>query len=557
MSGVKVMILGLDGATFRIVRPLVDAGKLPHLGRLMREGAWGVLQSIVPPHTAAAWPTFMTGKHPGKHGLFSFDQPSLGGYGGAARLVTSQAIAGQTIFDYAGRAGLRVAAVRVPMTYPAWPVNGVMISGYPSPESGSSYTYPRELSQTVPGMRDPAEARDPGERKQVLLEEIARTGAIGLQVLGEGAYDLFMLVFQQSDVAHHWYWRYIDKKSPVYSDEEAARYGDVIELCYRAIDEQVGKLLQFADDDTSVLVVSDHGGCVSAPNYFHINAWLRQEGLLALRRRSLQSRAYDQRHYLLPKHVRTRLKRIIAATMPEKISTRAEDFYFNLEDVNWAQTKAFRFNITAEVQGIMLNVAGRQPSGIVKPGAEFERLRDDVITRLHRLHVPGTNQPLVERIYKREELYGSYGEGRISDIIFSLHPDYRGGDGATGPIFAPLEHEELLGALAGWHDWEGILLANGPRFIHGGATLTGAALHQMAPTILRCLDIPIPDAMDGTALTALFNSTLATVPSRSGEETIAGEENAAFAIAGNGPAFELSDEEEESIKGRLRSLGYL
>jgi predicted AlkP superfamily phosphohydrolase/phosphomutase len=292
MNVVKVMVLGLDGATFRIIRPLVAAGKLPNLGRLMQEGAWGILQSIIPPHTAAAWPTLMTGKHPGNHGLFGFDQPSLGGYGGAARLVTSQAIAGQTIFDYASRAGLRVAAIRVPMTYPAWPINGVMISGYPSPEGGSSYTYPRELCRTIPAMRDPAAARDPDERKQILLEEIARTGEIGLQILRNDRYDLFMLVFQQTDIAHHWYWRYIDKASPVYTEEEAARYGDVIELCYRAIDAQIGELLQFTDSDTSVLIVSDHGGRVSASNYFHINTWLRQEGLLALRRKpSLQSRA--------------------------------------------------------------------------------------------------------------------------------------------------------------------------------------------------------------------------------------------------------------------------
>jgi len=576
MGVVKVMILGLDGATYRIIRPLVAEGKLPNLGRLMREGASGILESTIPPHTAAAWPTFITGKQPGNHGLFNFDQPSLGGYGGGARIVTSRPIAGQTIFDYASRAGNRVAAVRVPMTYPAWPVNGVMISGYPSPESGSSYTYPRELSRTIPGMRDPAGAKDPDARRDMLLEEIERTADIAVQVLRAESYDLFMVVFQQLDVAHHWFWRYIDPASPAYTAEEAARYGDVIERCYCAADARLGDLLSFAGSDAAVLVVSDHGARVSASNYFHINSWLREEGLLALRgRQSLRSRAYDQHRHILPKRLRVRLKRMIASTMPEKISANAEQFYFNLEDVNWAQTRAFRFNITAEVQGIMLNVAGRQPSGIVEPGAEFERLRDDIIARLRRLRVPGTNEPLVTYVYKREELYGPHaGENerdgmdgvRIADIIFSLHPNYRGGDGTLDPVFMPMEREELLGALAGWHEPEGILIARGPRFKSGGATIEGATLLDMAPTIMRCLDMPIPDAMDGAVCAPLFDPALASALTEHARTSAAADGDTGASGDDQGPLWdgahaapdaELSAEEEESIKGRLKSLGYL
>lgn len=181
----RVMILGLDGATFRFIRPLVAEGRLPTLAALMERGVSAPLESIYPPHTSAAWPTCFTGQTPGHHGAFNFYELELTKYSRRGPPTLSTARQGKTTFDVASRAGLKVAAIHVPMTFPAWKINGVMFSGYPAPAGSVACAYPRELAARFGDLTGATWTLNPEKRLAWSRQHIARQTEICEQVLTE------------------------------------------------------------------------------------------------------------------------------------------------------------------------------------------------------------------------------------------------------------------------------------------------------------------------------------------------------------------------------------
>ena len=147
-KSLKTLIIGLDGATFDLILPFVAKGELPCFAYLMKNGAWGELASTLPPVTAAAWPSFMTGENPGKHGILKFTQIDSGPEtnGDYKQAITSKSFAGRTFFDVMKMNGNRVGAVTIPVTYPPWDINGIMISGFPSPDNNKIYSVSPHIS---------------------------------------------------------------------------------------------------------------------------------------------------------------------------------------------------------------------------------------------------------------------------------------------------------------------------------------------------------------------------------------------------------------------------
>ncbi len=147
----KVLVLGLDGATPELLERWVEEDKLPYLKQIMQKGIYGKLRSVYPPISPAAWTTFATGYNPGKHGTYDFRDYDTRRYSCFAdTIVDSNAFAGKSIWDLVGAAGKKVGVVTVPVTYPAWKVNGFMVSGYPTPDTGKNFTYPPELAKEIP-----------------------------------------------------------------------------------------------------------------------------------------------------------------------------------------------------------------------------------------------------------------------------------------------------------------------------------------------------------------------------------------------------------------------
>lgn len=565
----RVMILGLDGATFHFIEPMVAQGRLPTLAGLMQRGAHGRLQSIYPPHTAAAWSTVMTGMLPGNHGTFNFYELDLNKYSRRGAPTTSDTKRGKTIFDIAGKAGMKVASIHVPMTFPAWPVNGMMFSGYPAPAGSPAVAYPRELAVRFGDLTANTWTRAPERRLAWSRNHIERQTEVCEAVLTEYEPDLFMTVFMESDWAHHYFMRYHDWRSPAFTNADYQKYGDYIDLMYEALDKGLARLLKHAGPETTVIVVSDHGGTVSAPNAFHLNGWLAQQGLLT----PAGSNA-AQFGYTVLRRVTKTLKKFPVREMKEQRWARyvmpvvsgplslaskmglggMMDRVYEVNDsgvqIDPAHTKAYRFQIVTQAEGVALNVAGRQPEGIVQPGEEYEALREKIIAGLKELRTPDTDEPLFLGVYRREEIFpGKYTEA-VPDIITRLHPMYRVGTNPTPPLFTKLTAADVAGPLSGWHDDYGILIAAGPD-ITAGAEVEGAMLVNTAPTVLQALGLAAPDWMEGAVQPGVFAGVsereLVTV-------TAGGADGSTF---GDGDEYSISADEEESIKERLQNLGYL
>lgn len=524
----------------------------------------------------------VSGVNPGWHGVTGFEQIALNDYGCRGEVTHSRVLAGQTWFDFLGQMGLRVAAIRVPMTYPAWDINGVMVSGHPSPSRPGAHVRPAMLASTIPPMVEPATFPSAEARLASMVREIDVTTAIAARCLSDESYDFFMVVFQQSDQAHHLFWRYIDPKSPVYRTEDATAYGDYIARVYEALDSALGQLLDIAQPDACFLV-SDHGGARSPSTDFHVNAWLAREGYLSTRTQKATGarRLYELRRRLLSRGQRIALRTYLERVLPARMRGQMERFILNVTTVEWERTRVYRFPLPEHAEGLVINLHGRQPQGIVSVGAEYHQLRAELIEALRSLRTPD-DQPLVAHVWVREELFSGPHAEMWPDIIYKLHPDYEGGPGTVGEVFtpAPLDTFERH---SGTHDARGILVACGTE-IRRGTVLRDAHLLDVAPTVYHALHVPMPAHNEGRVLDELFESAATSAPTvtsapsmepapvpvaRDGHEPALGwagaeqllpvmpvvpvAHDSASAAAENG----LTAEDEESIRERLAALGYL
>jgi predicted AlkP superfamily phosphohydrolase/phosphomutase len=142
----KVVILGLDGADFDLLQPLIDSGDLPNLQRFQGQGAWGRLASTIPPISVPAWPSCFTGVNPGKHGVFGFGKFDPLSYQDV--LCQSTDVQAPALWHLLGEAGQRSLVINVPLTFPPQPLEGVLISGmFPSPHA--NYIYPLALQEEI------------------------------------------------------------------------------------------------------------------------------------------------------------------------------------------------------------------------------------------------------------------------------------------------------------------------------------------------------------------------------------------------------------------------
>ena len=554
----KVLIIGLDGATPELVDRWVEENKLPYLTQMMQNGVYGKLRSVYPPISPAAWTTFATGYNPGKHGVYDFRDYDNTRYSCFAdTIVDSNAFAGKSIWDLVGAAGRKVGVVTVPVTYPAWKVNGFMISGYPTPDTGKSYTYPPELAKTIPPLVGDA-AFFKSAKPFALVKEMRRLmhlcTDVSIDQMRRDEYALFIMVVGATDRAHHDWWKYIDPSHPAYDPGEAELYGDLILKVYQDADECVGKFLEAADDDTTVIVMSDHGGGAHPKYYLNTNSWLHTLGLLRVSEKASKSsrgRKDAFRHFY-----RTRIRRFpylekVYRSLPQSLKKFATNLdsqtMMNLDGVDWKRTQAYRFPMYPPVEGIMINVAGRQPQGCVAPGEEYESLRTRILEEVRTLRHGETGEPIVLEAYRREELYHGERLESAPDLILVTQDCYKGGTGMEELVSdVPLD---VIAHLSGVHRMDGIILAQGPH-LRCNARIEQASIIDVAPTVLYALGMPIPMDMDGKPLTALFEEKYM-------HETAASytDERKVEDVASDGYGY--SEAEEESVRLKLEALGYL
>jgi len=476
----KVFVLGIDALAPVLVRRWAQAGYLPNFSRVMAEGTWGNLRSTGEFSSPQARPSFLTGVNPGKHGIFSFVQHVPGTYG--VERVTSRNLRAPTLFELLSPAGARVASLNVPCTYPAAPLNGVAVADWLCPSLDSpGATWPPELAGEL--------RREVGEYPfHVDLKRHARAGHYGRALAGcltglrvkqrvarrlweRGPWDLFTLVFVETDAIQHYFWHFSDPRHPLYATADRDRWGEPILEVYREVDRILGEWLELLDDDTLLLIMSDHGGAIYNRGQVFMPALLRHLGLLVEKRRAWSALRPWRRglvslgeslHGRLPKRWKMRLyHHPLTARLVERFF--AESLTANND---WARTRAYCYYWETAP---WVNLAGREPEGVVLPGEDYEQVRQTLLEALYGLYDQASGEPAVERAFRREEVYHGPCLEYMPDVGVHWNrriPGY-GPLRVTDPPGVISEQAMDVAGLTGGHDPEGTVLARGPGIAAG------------------------------------------------------------------------------------------
>ncbi len=434
----RVVVVGFDGLSPVMVDKWVKEGKLPNMARIREEGAYGGCMTVLPPSSASAWTSAVTGVNPGRHGIYGFLKELDKGKKRPAVFNTSRDRGFSAVWDVMSEYGRRACIINIPLSSPADSLNGVMIAGFPhTSEDQIAHYWPPELEKYLGSYKYDAFrvtcARGQEEKFLRSMEDISgRRLDVGLTLFDEGDWDLFWIVFTFTDRTQHYMWKYMDEEHPLYDPAMSEAYGDRVEWAYKRADVFLGEFMKRLEGDDLLMVMSDHG---FGPLYYIINT-------------------------------RNFLQRTLG----------------NTEDVLCADFFGCKFKI---------DVSGRNAE------EKFDSIRNRLIEGLRELEDPERGLKIIDSIYVKEDIYEGPYVGKGPDVLclekpgylfFSLQvtPDLRLFDRGPSPDRA----------FSGFHRRIGTL------FMYGNTVAAGqrvdARIIDITPTILTYLGVPVPSEMDGT-----------------------------------------------------------
>jgi len=524
----RVVVIGLDGADWDILDPFLEGGYLPHLKALVEQGARGLLESTIPPNSPPAWRTAVTGVNPGKHGLFDFPEWIENRYGmNLPRCFDKRA---KPCWVYLTEQEKTSLFINMPTMYPPEPIQGRMIGGLLSPETAPTITYPPELLEKYPGYQIDVTSPFNLDHLEGHLNDIRRItekrlGA-ALQEMEEVDWDLAWVVFTGCDRVQHRYLGFNNPKHSLYRHPARPQYEHAIRDYWVLLDRAIGEIVAQAPPGTTVILMSDHGHTHTGPLLL-MYGWLHSLGLWQAEMKELELPWY-QRIFVSKK------------TLAE---TRAPT-------ILWEQTQAY----ASGYKGIFINLKGREPQGIVSPGAEYEALRERIIREAALLRDPFDGSPVFKSVRKREDVYEGVFVPDAPDLLFERNNDYVALDrlltrtndaGETEIITWIIGGESFL--LSGQHDSDGLVAVSGPD-VAAGAVIESASLCDLLPTIYYCLDLPLPRYLEGRLLPVFPEERLRSKPPVYTDDTLYIEPP---------ESAPLSDEDRLAIREQLRALGYI
>jgi len=553
----KAFVLGLDGATWDILRPLAEEGKLPNLRRLAEQGVSGTLNSVFPPLSPVAWTGVMTGKNSGKHGVFEFlefDHNPLGG-----RVNSSRAIKTELVWEVAGRHGKTTVAGGVPMSYPPRKAPGFYLGDFLSPADAKDFSSdPAIFAELEAALGTPyrpwsTAVHDGGQEPKALaeltdyLDHHLKTVEF---LMDRCPWDLFMFDLMATDRIQHELWHAWDPahRAARGRDLSAVREGFID--FWKRLDDGVGSIEKKLPEDTALILMSDHGfGPIEW--YVNFNVWLLEHGYIQLHDSFYvkQKRWFHRRgatpewfYGLMAKlgMAENRVGRFRGKQMTW-IDRVADAAFLSKRHIDWSRTTAYAQGNFGQ---IFINQKGRQPQGCVAPEdvpGLIEKLKSDLMTIPH----PETGAPLVERVIEGKAMYDGPHKHLAPDLTVVLGDwNYR-----TIGLYDFTTHKVISPAFGptGDHRMEGVLIASGPAF-QPGATPENATLLDIAPTVLHILGVPVPADMDGRVLTEILEPSLAST---------VGETSTVSAAVETADSSGYSAEEDAAIQERLADLGYL
>ena len=505
----RVLVVGIDGATWDLIEPWAVRGELPTFRSLMENGVWGELESTIPSWTIPAWSSLSTGLNPGKLGFVIFMVKD--GYRFTPYFFKCGQEKKRNIWDIVSKEGKKVCIANLPNIQSAYSVNGCMVVGWLY-INRDAMTYP-------PGLKGELDKICGGYIVDIMTADMTK-GEIVDSPVTDGDY-----IRKSGEVLgkHHNCFKFLlDKKDwdfgfVVYAEPDRIQHRfwsdkKILLDTYKKLDTNLKELLEKAGQDTNIFLVSDHG---FGPNrrIFYINEWLIKEGYLRLNefKPHVSSRLFI---YASKLNVIS-LIRMVFAHLPKKIQDRFKGksgfLKYDDLDIDWKNTRAFAYSVCGD---IYLNVKGREPDGCVDP-RDYKATCDEIIGKLKDLKDPITGEDIPARVFQRDEIYHT-GTGDMSRAKCCYLPDLViHVDGRLSEVSPNVGHGHIFERGSGGnHLLNGIFLAYGPDIKNTGEKLDGLKIYDIAPTILHTFGIPIPQDTDGRVLKEIFkdDSNLAERP---------------------------------------------
>lgn len=440
----RVIVIGFDGLEPTLVRKWVGNGKLPTFARLMKEGSFGDLITVLPPSSASAWTSAVTGVNPGKHGIYGFLKTTEVDMGGAPVFNTSLDRGFMPVWEMLGRCDRSSCIINIPLSSPADSLDGIMIAGFPhASDDRRSYYWPDSLEQILGDYSFDAFrvtcAKNKEDKFLQKMEAISsRRLNLGLSLFEDGQWDLYWLVFTFPDRYQHYLWKYMDANHPMYDPISGPIYGDRIEAAYVQADNYLAEFLNRLEDGDLLIVMSDHG---FGHLYYTVNS-------------------------------NNFLQRALGTTN----NVRCTDFFGG----------KFKIDVSGP------NVEER-----------FASIRNRLIEALRTLEDPLNGGLIVDSIYVKEDIYvGPYISGapdilcleKPGYLFFSLGktPDLRLLDSGPNPDMA----------FSGFHRRRGSIGLYGKHVAPG--RVLEARIVDIAAIILAYLGVPAPGDIDGRVPPGIF-----------------------------------------------------
>ena len=500
----RVLVLALDMGDGELIRHWSGQGHLPYFRSLISSGTWIDLESTAQVLHTSTWPTFATGVHPGKHGVYFPYQPRPGYQ--LAQYVQADQYGVRTFWHFCGQQGRNCIVYDVPETFPEPAFDGRAIfdwgtwAWYGTPCAQPSALlkelktrfgrYPLGFEAKRLGARMP----DAAVMERGLLRSVEYKCVTANWLLQREAWNLAVVGFCESHPAGHYLWPAdVDDLGSAERDEMAP-----LLRFYVALDRALGALADPFMADTTLLVVSGDGVCANRCAWYLLPAVLERLSytcpIVANENgRGAPLSLVGRAKSLLSPRARRRVANLLPWWLRDRLGAREQT-----ENIDWSKTRAF--TLPTDLEGcIRINLKGREPQGIVEPGGPYEELCEEIRAKLLELTNPSDGAPAVRHVWIRNKVFPGDRQEQLPDLIVTWN-NKTPFKSVGSPRFGSIKGDNA-DPRPGTHSASGFLLAAGagiPSGIQGAGRLV-----DVAPTAMRLLDCVLPDHLDGAPLSIL------------------------------------------------------
>lgn len=523
LNSKRTLVIGLDGASWRVLEPLINRGILPNLNRIRQQGSWTYLESTKPPVTCPAWKCYSTGKNPGKLGVFwwvNFDKQQK-------KLIAPNQFSfnSKDVWDYFGENGMKVAVINMPTTYPPKKVNGLMISGFGAPldkkfNFDQPYTYPNDLQLELEkkynyqvGIKK-LNPKDKIKNFNTISQFIKTRFNLLMDLLAEEKHDLIHFTIFYINVLQHFYG----------SDK-------VVHDAWKIIDRYLGRIMN-EHPHINIFIMSDHGS-VDVEKSFFVNNWLKNNGYLSIKKDFFNKIGWVINK--LDKFTQLLLNKklfsgVLHGLLPNNFTNQHPGIFGlittnNIDSIiEWDKSKAVALS-----QGpLYLNHENINESK--------EPLINKLVTQLKSIRDPHTDEFIIEHVWRSNEIYNGPYVHKAPDLIIIPKDGIEIYGGYGGSLFQTQNHPWTSG-----NHPKGIFCAWGIDISQKGK-INNKNITDISPTVMALHQIPIPTDMDGQVMKDIFRHDIkyqTVQPETRTDQT------------------DMNNDEQKVVKKRLEELGYL